>query len=300
METESVSTQIKAHYDAEGYVIVKNLIPAKFIDEVSTRYKKEILPSKTRFYRQNTNKYEKNVITEQGFVKQAFLDVHDYTEYPEFSLATKELFFCKEITQALSQITGFSDFNLMQSMLFDANAGTAPHQDWWYLDTVPNGNLTAAWIAMEDIQEEAGRFYVIPKTTSVDLRNGDLDLPHNEWLVRVKNYFETHRKDVFAPALKKGDVLFWNSRTIHGALPTVDHKFSRKSLTAHYIPSHFQFGNLFLTKDFIKYKNFNGRKYFRNQPDYSFLNQLKFAFKVKVYNSPRLLRALRSIQKNIS
>ena len=42
---------------------------------------------------------------------------------------------------ALTEITGYRNHNLMQSMLFDANTTTPPHQDWWYLDTVPKGHL---------------------------------------------------------------------------------------------------------------------------------------------------------------
>jgi phytanoyl-CoA hydroxylase len=131
----------------------------------------------------------------------------------------------------------------------------------------------------------------------VDLRGEDKDLPHSQWLQRMKKYFDDHRSEVVAPALKKGDVLFWNSRTIHGSLPTIDRSFSRKSLTAHYIPSHFQFGNLFITKDFIKYKTYKGMKYFRNQPDYSLFNKLKYGFKMSVYDSPGVLRFFRRFQK---
>jgi phytanoyl-CoA hydroxylase len=38
-----------------------------------------------------------------------------------------------------------------------------------------------------------------------------------------------------SPFLAKGDVLFWNSRTVHGSLPARRPGFSRASLTAHYL-----------------------------------------------------------------
>ena len=41
---------------------------------------------------------------------------------------------------------------MVMSMLFDQNAGTPAHQDC-YLDSLPHGNMTAAWIALEDITE---------------------------------------------------------------------------------------------------------------------------------------------------
>jgi ectoine hydroxylase-related dioxygenase (phytanoyl-CoA dioxygenase family) len=49
--------------------------------------------------------------------------------------------------------------------LFDANTAAAAHQDWWYLDSIPNGHLLAAWIGLEDIEEDAGGFYVISRTS---------------------------------------------------------------------------------------------------------------------------------------
>jgi phytanoyl-CoA hydroxylase len=50
---------------------------------------------------------------------------------------------------------------------------------------------------------------------------------------------ETIRKnnlECFAPALKKGDVMFWHGKTIHGSLATTQPQFSRSSFTAHYMP----------------------------------------------------------------
>lgn len=63
--------------------------------------------------------------------------------------------------ETISAVTGASRHNLMQTMLFDLNTATRPHQDWYDLDSVPNGSLIAACIALEDIREEAGRFYVM-------------------------------------------------------------------------------------------------------------------------------------------
>ena len=39
-----------------------------------------------------------------------------------------------------------------------------------------------------------------------------------------------------APALSKGDVLFWAAKTIHGSLRTTQPTRSRRSFTAHFIP----------------------------------------------------------------
>lgn len=297
---EKSQIQPQSYYKENGYVVFPNLIPLPLIDNLLATYSQQIVPSKYPFFRQNTSKYAVNQLNEFGYVKQSFLDIHDYGKYPQFSDTAKEIYCCDQILDALKQVTGFDSFNLMQTMLFDVNTETQPHQDWWYLDTVPNGHLIAAWIALEDIDEKAGRFYVVPKThKNPDFHSDKPDISHSEWLHRIKEYVNAHQQDIKAPALKKGDVLFWNSRTIHGALPTIEPRFSRKSLTAHYIPSNYQFGNLFKTKDFISYKTYKGVKFYRNQPDYSLLNQLKFGIKTLVYDSPLLLKMMRGLQGKI-
>jgi phytanoyl-CoA hydroxylase len=284
------------YYEKNGYVVFQNLVSTDLIDKLLKLYSEQIVPSKYPFFRQNTNIYESNQLNQFGYVNQSFLDIHDYKKFPEFSTSAKEIYCSVAIQEALRQITGSKSFNLMQSMLFDANAETVPHQDWYYLDTVPSGHLTAAWIALEDIDERAGRFYVLPKSINVNLHSDTPNLPHSKWLSRMKEYVEANKDKIEAPALNKGDVLFWNSRTIHGALPTRDKSFSRKSLTGHYIPSEYKFGNLFTTKDYIHYKTYKGVKFYRNQPDYSLLNKIKFSVKKAVYNSPWILKFLRKIQ----
>lgn len=288
-----LSMNPQEYYAINGYFIYQNLIDLDLIDALLNLYKREIIPSKDKFFRQSTDnyeKYEQNKLSEFGFVKQAFLDIHDYEKHPEFSYIAKRIYCSSEIQNALQKLTGSKSFNLMQSMLFDLNAATPPHQDWWYLDTVPNGHLIGAWIALEDIDEKAGRFYVLPKSIHVGLHKDNPNLRHSQWLERIRQYVEEHKDEIQAPALKKGDVLFWNSRTIHGSFPTIDQRFSRKSLTAHYLPSEYQYGNLFATKSFVSYKTFEGMKYYRNKPDYSFLNQFKFGIKYLIHDFPQLVK----------
>lgn len=285
----------KACYDEQGYVVFPKLIPEPVIDRMMSLYRRDILPTKAKFYRQNTNVYDTNRLTEHGHVIQSFLDVHHYKRFPEFRQSALDLYFSPELLQALSLVTGHPRHNLMQSMLFDANAATPPHQDWWYLDTVPNGSLLGAWIALEDIHEDAGRFYVMPGTQHVRL--DEPNLPHSEWLARMRDFLDRNPHRVKAPALRKGDVLFWNSRTIHGALETRDRRHSRKSLTAHFMPSTMTFGNLFTSKPWVQYEEHGEHRYFANQPEHSFKAEMVSRLKVAVYDSPRLMKLVRKVQR---
>jgi phytanoyl-CoA hydroxylase len=281
------------HYARYGYAVVRGVVPKPRIEELVTLYANQLLPSKYPFFRQNSNAYERSKLTSHGYVRQSFLDIHDYARFPEFSRAARDIFCAPALIGALRRISGFEAFALMQTMLFDLNTATQAHQDWYYLDSVPAGRLVAAWIALEDIDERAGRFYVLPGSQNKDFGAKVPGRKHSDWLAAIRDYVAEHRDEISAPALHAGDVLFWNSRTVHGSLPTRDEAFSRKSLTAHYLPDGFAFGNLFAEKSDLRFKEHDGVRFYRNQPDYSRWNRLKFAVKTRAYEYPLLRESLR-------
>jgi phytanoyl-CoA hydroxylase len=291
------SPDMRAYYERHGYAVARDLLPPPVISRLLDLYRRDIVPSRHPFFRQNTNAYQRNELTDHGFVGQSFLDIHDYAKYPQFSAAARDVFSHEALLESLASITGQPTVRLMQTMLFDLNAATPAHQDWYYLDSSPGGSLIAAWIALEDIDERAGRFYVMPGSQHLDFDPRRAGRTHAEWLAVIRNYVLHHRDAVSAPALRAGDVLFWNSRTIHGSLETQDPRFSRKSLTAHYLPDGFEFGNLFTVKRNIKYKSHGPLRYYRNQPDYSLWNRIKFSIKVNAYNNPAARETLRTVRR---
>ncbi len=84
---------------------------------------------------------------------------------------------------------------------------------------------------------------------------------------------------------------------MHGSLPARDERYSRKSLTAHYIPSHLGFGNIFAARRWVdmRYEEYAGVRRYRNQPEYSPLNHLVYAVKAGVYTYPMLRESLRKL-----
>lgn len=290
---------IRDHYASAGWVHVPQAIDAATIDALATAYRCDLLSSRRKFYRQNTNRYERNRIDAHGHVLNSFLDPHDYRSMPAVREAVLAVLFDTGLHRALQAAVGDGPLRLMQSMLFDKNAETVPHQDWWYLDSVPNGHLAGAWIAIEDIPEAAGRFFLVDGSHRVVLHDDLRSLRHDRWLGVLKDYVAANPGLVVAPAMRKGDVIVWNSRTVHGALPTTDPRLSRKSLTGHFLPAGMKFGNLFVVKDWVEFTPYGGNAYFANQPEYSLLNDAKARVKTAVYNNPAMMRAARWIQTRL-
>ncbi|HZV84170.1 MAG TPA: hypothetical protein VFF48_04205, partial [Brevundimonas sp.] len=60
---------------------------------------------------------------------------------------------------------------------------------------------------------------------------------HEVYVQSVVDRMRETGAEVRAPALRKGDVLFWNGLTIHGSLNSHDPERSRSSITCHAIPA---------------------------------------------------------------
>src|SRR5437868_1435534 len=58
---------------------------------------------------------------------------------------------------------------------------------------------------------------------------------HDRYKELVKRVIREQGLVCGAPALSKGDVLFWAAKTIHGSLRTTEPTHSRRSFTAHFI-----------------------------------------------------------------
>lgn len=124
------------------------------------------------------------------------------------------------------------------------------HQDG-YLN--PDSNLdwyVAVWIALDDIDPDAGPFQFIPGShRQFDvIRNDDMiaalppeqrgpDWPkHSETLLTP--FFEDHITSLGLPVhefiARKGDVLFWHSRLLHRGSTPNNPDLERRALIAHY------------------------------------------------------------------
>jgi phytanoyl-CoA hydroxylase len=233
--------EIARYYRENGYVVVRNLIPTDTCDAARQAFISEVRPYKGYIYRQATANPEKNEFTEHGFVLNSVLNIQDLraSSFPRFRQVGLDVITHSRLHAVMAAVLG-EQGKVVQSMYFEGNPVTWAHQDTYYLDSIEVGRMVGAWLAMEDIAPGAGRFYVYPGSHLIDMKKngGDFDIAfnHSRYKQLVLDVIRSHTLECRAPALRKGDVLFWSSKTIHGSLPTTHSEFSRASFTVHAIP----------------------------------------------------------------
>jgi phytanoyl-CoA hydroxylase len=236
----------KAYFDQQGYVVLRNVVAADDCDSLRKAFDATVKRYPGFIYRQTTANPERNRINEFGFVMNPILNLQSLASSafsPLKSLALKT--FASDNMKSIGRTMLAEDVKLVQSMYFEGNSETWPHQDTYYLDSEKIGTMYGAWYALEDIDAGAGRFFVVPGSHTIEMEKngGDVDYAfnHERYKDKVRRLLTESSLAFTAPFLAKGDVLLWNSKTIHGSLRTTRPQHSRASLTAHYIPASHRF-----------------------------------------------------------
>ena len=237
----------KDYYDEFGYVVFRNVIESQDCVDAMKFWAEEVKPSSKFIYRQATARAEKNVLDSHGWVMNPILNLQSISpkQFPKLRKHAVEKILCaKPLTTILRGFLG-DDPKVVQSMYFEGNSATWEHQDTYYLDSENIGTMAACWVALEDIQPKAGRFFICPGSHLIDLgkQNSDTNIADNHHIY-IKQVVEEIRQrglEIRAPKLNQGDILIWNARTMHGSLASNDEKHSRSSITCHVIPNSDRF-----------------------------------------------------------
>ena len=237
---------IKEYYHENGYVVVRGVFSTEACDQARAAFAEEVKPFDGFIYRQATANPERHDLCSHGYMLNSILNVHSL--HPKTFGSFREHGTGIVTSKALQQIFRAIEADaatLVQSMYFEGNPATWAHQDTYYLDSEELGRMSGIWIAAEDISPGAGRFYVYPGSHRIDMeKNGgnfDIAFNHEQYKQLVLDVIHKFDLKCRAPALQKGDVLFWGGKTIHGSLQTTTPELSRSSFTAHYIPAKTRF-----------------------------------------------------------
>jgi phytanoyl-CoA hydroxylase len=274
--------QIRAYYQENGYVIVKSVFAPDVCDTQRGLWEQEVKPFSGHIYRQATAKAEKHVFNANGWVMNPILNLQsvDPKSFRRFRAHATERVLTAPSLRDLFKILLRETPKIVQSMYFEGNSATWEHQDSYYLDSEKVGEMTAAWIAVESIAPRAGRFFICPKSHKIRLDDHSLANNivehHDLYIASVVEKIKQLNLEIRAPALEKGDVLFWNALTIHGSLDSQDASQSRSSITCHAIPS----SRLFLSHQTrlsnVATDEVNGTRVFRPKDLSALRNRLIF------------------------
>ena len=245
------TTGIKNYYQSQGYVVIKNILSHDLIDDFIEQYEKIKRNKLFIYYSQSVHIPLRPKITPEGFIEESMERPHNLKFFPGFSQAILNCLVEQKISNVLSILSGSHNHTLWQNMFFDKSTGTVEHQDHYYLDTDPPGNLIGVWYALENIHPDSGCFFILPgshKGQVIDFKDATslnkgiktFVSEHDEMRKKIIDLIQEKKYEYKAFPLNKGDVLFWHPYSIHGAYKNKNSQFSRKSFTAHFYPSHFK------------------------------------------------------------
>jgi phytanoyl-CoA hydroxylase len=123
----------------------------------------------------------------------------------------------------------------VQTMLYFKPAGArgqALHQDQFYLRAQP-GTCIAAWLALDDCDEENGCMRMVPGSHKWPLlctEKADTTQSFTDVTVPIPP-----DQEVTPALMKAGDVLFFHGNTVHGSYPNQSPDRFRRALIGHYI-----------------------------------------------------------------
>lgn len=235
------------YYENNGYAVIRDFIDPTLADDIRSSFASSVKSYSGKLYRQATAKLEKNEFNEHGFLMNPILNIQSLSK-KRFSvfvdLVCRKVLGGKNLQMLANQIYG-EPGKIVQTMYFEGNSATWEHQDTYYLDSSPAGQMMGCWIAIEKIECDAGRFFIVPGSHKLELENHNIEnnivSKHDVYIEKVRDYFRENNLHVVAPALNKGDCIIWNSRTIHGALDDQKASNSRSSITCHVIPKSKKF-----------------------------------------------------------
>ena len=217
------------------FKVYKNALEPKALDSILEEHEKFKKSPLAVFRPQGTTGFERPRLDRHRNQINSIQNPHLLGLSKAFSSSIKAMLYSKTLYECMVDFTGMKEFIHYQSMFFDKSTGTALHQDTWYLDTMPAGKLFGIWIALEDIDETCGPFYLYSKGPNCKLLPTDFDFSSIE--SDEKFIQEYPDFSIFKFYAKKGDVLIWDSFNLHGAHPPSDDTKTRKSVTAHFYPN---------------------------------------------------------------
>lgn len=202
------------HWTTHGYIILKNLIEDRILDEVWDAYENAIRAGKI--------KLQPEKASEEDPYPGRFLNPHK--KAGAFCQVSKHAGLTRAIRLLMER-----EPKLLQTIASHKGSQQGAHSDSIHMTTYPLGYLTAAWIAFEDIHPDSGPLVFYPGSHKLPyLFSKDVDITesefkeigyasyHAKYEPRIRQLIEERELEPHYFHARKGDVLIWHANLIHG------------------------------------------------------------------------------------
>jgi phytanoyl-CoA hydroxylase len=226
--------ELVEQYQENGYVIVPDLIPHAKIDLLVDRVER-FKRGRRPYWSESIHKWILPELDDHGFMIESMEQFTRLWLSGGLAQAGNNVVLSAEINDVLRQLKpGHNEFIHWLNHLFYRSTGSVDHIDNWYLDTDPAGELVGAWVALEDIHPDSGAFRVFPKSHKLPGLAQLWSLDHVSFIKHCAGL--AAKLEPLPIIIKKGTVVFFHPFILHGAVDQRDPRYSRRSVTAHYIP----------------------------------------------------------------
>lgn len=222
-----LTSEQKEYYDENGYFVAKNLLSNEEVEFLRDHYMEIRLKGP----------YEFDMVADTSTSNDPLLQYPRMAQMHRWDKTTLQFMLDTRLNARLTSLLGAEPL-AVQSMIYfkpPGARGQALHQDNIYLRAQP-GTCMAAWLALDDCDEENGCMQVVGGSHTWPL------------LCPTKADAKTSFTDVTTPlpdgveptpvVMQAGDVLFFNGTVVHGSFPNTSSTRFRRSLIAHYVEGH--------------------------------------------------------------
>jgi ectoine hydroxylase-related dioxygenase (phytanoyl-CoA dioxygenase family) len=197
--------------------------------------------------------------------------IYHYNEYPRLIEAWRKSDNIKRLALHPKIMSALRDLYKSEPVAFSTinfTKGTEQplHSDYFHFGSMPELMLAGVWVALEDIDPDAGPLSLIPGSQNSPIilpedlgfsepPRSTLEVKNNytvyeEW---VRNYISVNNLKASTPRLKKGQAVIWAANTLHGAFAIKNKQLTRYSQVNHY---HFEGSEFLYNPNFSSRKNY--------------------------------------------
>lgn len=222
----ALTSEQLAHFRDQGFLVIPALLRPSEIDELATTFHglhergsipgcftigtpEEIAADPLKLYPRMMHPHRINDVALRYLLHPAIMDVLAQL-FGEPPLAAQSMFYWKP----------------------PKARGQALHQDNFYLRVRP-GTCIAAWMPVDDTDEENGCLMVAPGSHNLDIvcpEEADPTISFTRHFVPVPRGLQE-----IPVVMKAGDVLFFGGNLIHGSYPNRSSDRFRRSFICHYV-----------------------------------------------------------------